>query len=676
MWYEKPESQQGGSLSKNTPLLVTIVLTGLLGLHATPASAESVDESDAPVLTEPDTQDPASIFDENEFAELSLEDLMNVQVTSVAGVAVSSFQTPAAITVLSNEHINRSGHQSLVDLLRLVPGATVQQAQNTTWSTGIRGRQATFSANLLALRDGRQIYDPAFGGVNWDIHDMILQDIDRIEVIRGPGATLWGSNAVNGVVNIESKSAKDTQGLLVSGIVGDQLETVGQARYGGQIDDDTYYRVWAKYTDRDGLMSATAPGTRNFDSLDAVNGGFRIDQDFAEDTVLTIDSGFFQSDHIGEYFLAPGFVPADTYAMNAYILGRVKKETDDAGYSVQGYFDWYERRAAFIDNYEHFVADVEYKQHQRWGDEDEHQLVWGAHYQFYNDDYDSPPAAFIFFIPPNENHHRVDGFLQNTTTIVPDEWFVMVGSKFEYNTHSQFNIQPNVRLWHTPCDQETWWASFSRPVRTPSRFNEDILIVGPLGRSGNRSVENEEVIVFEAGHRRQLSEELSIDVALFSMQHRDLIAATGIPPQVNANVLREDTYGGEISAMWRPHENTSVEASYSYAQVDIDDLTGLSAGTKVFTPEHTGIVQVNHDLTERIQLHANAYITSNQPSTSAGSNTRLDTGLTYRIDDKTTISLWGQNLLSPAATEVPLDADTIITAQVPRSLYLQITFED
>ena len=650
-----------------------------LPLFALPLRAEITDDiPEAPTQTESFDDASADLnLSGNEYADLSLEELTSVQVTSIAGVAASSFQTPAAITVLSNQQINRSGHQSLVDLLRLVPGASVQHSTNATWSTGIRGRQAILSRSLLVLRDGRQIYDPLYSGTFWDSHDMILQDIDLIEVMRGPGTTLWGSNAVNGVVNIESKSAKDTQGLLVSGIVGDQIEAIGQMRYGGQIDEDTYYRVWAKHTNHDGLNSVTTPGTRHFDSVDTTHAGFRLDKNLDTDTTLTIDSGLFHSNHIGEFFLTPGFVPADTYAMNAYILGRVEQETSDSGYSFQAYIDWYDRRPSIASRYERLLADVEYKQHSHWGDDQQHQLVWGTHYQLVNDDFDPSPVGFIVIAEPNDTNHRIDAFLQNTTTLVPNRWFVTVGSKFEYNSFSQFNIQPNARLWHTPNEKETWWASVSRPVRTPARLEDSIVSLAAPLLLGNTSLENEEALVFEAGHRRRLNNELSVDIALFHACHRDLISAVGAPPPaIVSNILKEDAVGGEITLTWKPSNTTRVDASYSYANLDLDDPTGTSTDAFVTTPQHTGIIQAHHDLNEQWQLHANAYITSNQPATTIGSHTRLDLGLTCRINEQTTLSLWGQNLLDPSHLEKTAGTDALVTAEIPRSFYIQLTFEE
>ena len=416
--------------------------------------------------------------DELDFASLSIEELMNIEVTSVAGVGQSWFKTPAAMYVITGDDIRRSGHQSIAEALRLVPGVQVGRINSNQWSVGIRGMNSRFTTNLLILIDGRSVYDPLFSGVFWNAQDLILEDLDRIEVIRGPGATLWGANAVNGVINITTKGAKETQGGYLKTLIGTEERTITAMRYGGQVNEDTHYRVWTKYANRDNFEDAA--GNDRPDDWDMAQGGFRLDIDGADNTTITLDSRIFDSGRIGEgikFAIPPGPFTGSTrnddgHTGGGHILMRVHQEpTENQDWTVQVYYD----RFNFTDTsglkIKRDTIDLDFRQH--WVASDQHEMIWGLAFRFWDDRTRGGEAVSIN--PQSKHVSKYSGFIQDTVTLSPDTLFLMIGSKFEYNDFTGFEFQPSGRLSWTPDDRNTLWAAVSRPVRTPSRLSDGIV---------------------------------------------------------------------------------------------------------------------------------------------------------------------------------------------------------
>ena len=290
---------------------------------------------------------------DNEFAELEVEQLMQIDVTSVAGVEETWFETPAAMDVITSEDIRRSGHRSIPEALRLVPGLHVARMNKNIWAVSARGFSSRFANKLQVLIDGRRVYDSLFSGVYWDIQDYVLEDIDRIEVIRGPGATLWGANAVNGVINITTKDAADTQGLYVSGGGGNELHGFGAVRYGGQIDQDTHFRVYGKYRNFD--QSDDFAGGERPDDWDIFQGGFRFDFNGWDDTSLTVQGDAYHAPRVGEAsrlaspagHLASTVVSGDGRITGGNVLFRLEHESSErSDWSLQAYYDRTDRITA------------------------------------------------------------------------------------------------------------------------------------------------------------------------------------------------------------------------------------------------------------------------------------------------------------------------------------------
>ncbi len=679
------QASQTHRASRPSLRLHALFLGALVWWAATPANvyAQATDGPPADIPALAFSGETAPGFD-NQFAMLSIEQLMEIQVTSVAGVAEDSFKTPAAIYVITNEDIRRSGHQLLPEVMRMVPGSTVARLDSRTWQVNVRGFEGLFSDKLLVLMDGRHIYDPSFGGVFWDAHEVIFEDLQQVEVIRGPGATIWGANAVNGVINITSKSAKDTQGLYATGLSGTSINGIAAVRYGGQIDDHSWFRVWGKYIDHDNFDTST--GADSADDWDMFRGGFRYDREGDDGTNLTIDGSVYSSGRLGDTtaITVPGPPPAgggftprvdDGRSNAAHLLVRLQQEGEDTGWTFQAYADWFLKMGFAETQYERTSFDIDWKHHFRWGERDEQETVWGLRYHADVDDFEN--GVDFAFADASEYHYRVDGFVQNTWTLVDDKWYTMVGSKFEYNSQTRFEVQPSVRLWWTPDERQTLWAAVSRPIRAPSRADGDVIqtvaqvIVGPVmpvNLTGDRGVDAERLLSFEAGYRARLDERITLDVAVFLNEYDKLIVSPAIP-STTTNDADAETFGGEAVITWHPADNLRIKASYSYLNMDIDGSTVRFGET---TPEHQGRVSLTYEPIEDIELNAAAYIVSHRPDPDIGSYTRLDVGLTWRVSDELEIAVWGQNLLDHDTLEA---TESIVAGPVetPRSMYVQAT---
>ncbi|NND60888.1 MAG: TonB-dependent receptor [Gammaproteobacteria bacterium] len=598
----------------------------------------------------------------NAYAGLSLEELMATRVTSVAGVEESLFDTPAALTVVTREDMLRAGHRSIPEALRLVPGTFVGRDDSNTWSIGTRGFSGGFGNKQLVLIDGRTTYDLLFSGTFWDVQDVMLEDLDRIEVVRGPGATLWGANAVNGVINITTRDAQQTQGLYVGGGSGSYERLFGEFRYGGRAGDSTWYRIWSKHFERDEYdLFNGAPGR---DDWRMTRSGFRVDQERRDGLHLTVQGDVYDGD-IGE--LVNG-VEADGEASGHNILARLGSgEHASQGWTLQSYYDHTDRITAGGFVIERDTFDIDFR---RFHDGEKHNVIWGFGYR-YTDDMTAGTTGLIFS-PSSRSAETLSGFIQDTITLQDDSLFLMLGSKFEHNDFSGFEMQPSVRLWHTPDERRTTWAAISRPVRTPSRTDEDLAIEIPglFSFSGNPNLDAEELLAYEFGHRRQLTDELTVDFAAFYNDYDRLLATAG--PQTALtfdNSASAGAAGFELATLWRPFSNWQLKASYSYLNVadDNEPVDEPDGGS----PQHLAQLGSFSNLGERLRIDAVAYYASEIEADNIDAYVRLDAGITWQAFDGIELRLRGQNLLDPGHPEVggnPL-------AEVPRAVYLELRLQ-
>ncbi len=636
----------------------------------------------------------------DDLLNLSLRELAEVEVTSVSKKAEKETEAAAAIFVITQEDIRRSGATVIPEVLRMVPGITVTQAGARDWTVTSRGFNDQFSNKLLVLIDGRTVYSPLFSGVIWDVQDTMLQDIERIEVIRGPGATLWGANAVNGVINIITKDSKDTQGGLATASFGTQINGIAGGRYGMKTGDDSYIRMYAKEVAYD--SQSTLQGAGAGDSWRRSQAGFRSDSKMTESGKMTVQGDMYYLDGDTSYAFpelgAAAFArQSEGVRANGFnLLGRWDERfAADSEASLQMYVDNAARKTAFFNDTTSTI-DMDF-QHawSRWAG---HEVVWGAGYRLILSEND-PVSEQYALTPKRRTDNLFNAFVQDKMPLYEDELFLTLGSKFEHNDYTGVEIQPSARISWLPTDNQTVWASVSRAVHTPSRFTEDghlTLAILPPGSApffagiptlvaaqGADAVDSEELTAYELGYRIQPTKSSSIDIAAFYNDYDKLFNGRfGDPvnlgtyllwPLTTANSKTGHSYGLETSAKWNVTANWQLTGAYSYLGLTIDqkdetdfysvigkqpkhmfNLSSTYAFGNGF--EMTNMLYLNDDLKGRANI--NGY-------------QRFDTRLSYRVTDGLEVSLVGQNLFDDRHQE--FTPFTYISAtEIRRSFYLTL----
>lgn len=415
--------------------------------------------------------DAEALTDEliSDFDDLDLDDLLalDIEVTSAtrsSGVRLAD--APAAIAVITADDIRRSGLYEIAEVLRLSPGLHVGRLDNRAWTVSARGFANRYNGKMLVLRDGRSLYTPDFAGVYWDFQDTIIEDLERVEVIRGPGGTLWGSNAVNGVINFTSKSARDTQGTLVDSVLSDGGSRT-TVRHGGALGDDTYYRVFGK--GHSFKRNRRPDGSAARDDGYSVTGGFRIDRNVDDETQWTLqgDTSLGRVGRINRQGdpAVPGVVLIDRDASwnGANLLGRWSRTLDsDRHVSVQSYIDWYRFTVTNVD-ITRYTYDVEAQYNFMVGDR--HEVIVGGGIRLSSDDIDN--TAAVRFLPENRTDVLVQTFVQDTVAIT-DALTAMIGLKLEHNDYTGLEVQPSARFVWRPDDRSSVWGAVSRAVRVPA----------------------------------------------------------------------------------------------------------------------------------------------------------------------------------------------------------------
>lgn len=461
----------------------------------------------------------------DQFLELSLESLMDIEVTSVSKRSEKLSAAAASIFVLTGEELKRSGARNFPEALRLVPGLFVARTDAHTWVVTARGFASTLADKLEVLLDGRSLYTPLFSGVFWEAQDTYFADVERIEVIRGPGAALWGANAVNGVINIVTKSSADTIGTQVQLAGGGNLESAVSARHGFNIGDRAQARVYAKQQTTDD--QETASGSDAKDGYRHKQWGFRSDWQLSDKQQLTVQGDQYEGD------INRGASEDETYS-GFNLLARWQRQLPSGGqYQLQAYFDRTDRNQPGIFAEDRETSDIEFQHSFSVGERQ--QWVWGAGYRRSEDKITN--SALIQFLPDQRDIERWSVFAQNQIALTPKTMQLTLGVKIEDNDFTGTEVQPSVRLAWTPDDKRTVWGSLSRSVRTPNRLDDDIVVVSGASPTffieGNREFESEEVITLELGYRRSLTEKLSLDGTMFYNDYDQLrgVDYTGSPPQ-------------------------------------------------------------------------------------------------------------------------------------------------
>lgn len=600
-----------------------------------------------------------------EFDALLSMDLSQLTVTSVSLREQKLSDAAAAIYVIRNEDIRRSGATSIPEALRMAPGIEVAQAASNRWAVTSRGFNSTLSNKMLVLIDGRSVYTPFFSGTYWDDQSTLLADIDRIEVIRGPGGTLYGANAVNGVINIITKHAKDTQGNYTAAGYGNE-ERFLQARHGGKTKDGTYYRNYAQVQDHS--ASANPSGGQNYDGWQQLRAGFRMDGEAANGDNYTLQGDAYGSEFETQrlQFLdtAPYFQTAlhDESSHGANILGHwTHRATDDSEWSLRSYLDHYNRNEAHFEQ-QVTTADIQFRNNRML--DDRNTFVWGGGARYIMADSEDSFGNAIG--NGSVSRHLVNLFAQNEYALIPDKLYVTLGSKLEHNPFTGVEIQPNARASWRVNDHQTVWAAVSRAVRTPSEIEDQaVAVIGVIpgtppssfSLGGDSNPDSESLIAYELGHRIQPSDALSLDTTVFYNDYDDLLVFDqfGAPrtrrgiSEVSAplvNLGAAETYGIEIAANWNISDDWRLAGSYSHIRMDLD--TPASALAALYnaedTPQHQFSLRSYWNVSDRLQWDNMVYYVD-EITSPADAYIRYDTRLGWKAIPGVEVSLIGRNLL-------------------------------
>jgi iron complex outermembrane receptor protein len=608
-------------------------------------------------------------------AKLSLEELAQTEITSVTKEAVTAFRTPAAVTVISGADIRRSGARTIPDLLRLIPGVNVGQIQSNEWAVGIRGFEGRLSKAMLVLIDGRSVYTPLFAGVYWEMHDVPLEDIARIEVIRGPGGTVWGSNAVNGVVNIITKNSRDTHGTFVTVGTGTVRRGFLEWRYGAG-DDSLSYRVYARGFDR-GPQYHRDNG--DFDDWRHGQTGFRVDWQRTDREALTVQGDAYAAEAGQQlrlnFFSPPSnpIVEGDKRFNGQNIMATWRRVLSSSDFQLRTYWDRTNREEL---NYKEIrnTFDADFIHRMPLG---RHEMTWGLGARF------SPSTFFqkleaVNFLPHKQTYRIFSAFVQDDIALRPDKLSLTVGTKLETTSYSGFNYQPSARLAWTPDSENTFWGAVTRAVRTASRLEEGFNFSALLAPAtplyvrliGDGNFEPEELIAYEAGFRHYISARGFVSVSLFHNRYDDLLSVEQRPTFVETtpspahvvlpldfrNGIVAHSTGGELTVLWDFTESIRTRASYSLVRLDAERKhSSIDASTvnqlEGDTPHHKVIVQSTFELPLGFELNGVYRYVSSVRNQAAPSYSTADAWIGRRLGAHFSLEIVGRNLLQPFHVE-------------------------
>jgi iron complex outermembrane receptor protein len=630
--------------------------------------------------------------------KLSLEELLTIEVISVSKTKENLGGAAAAVAVVTNEDIRRSGATNIPEALRLVPGLHVARQTSDVWGISSRGFSSANSEKLLVLSDTRSIYTPLYSGVFWDAQDFMLQNVDRIEVIRGPGASLWGSNAVNGVINITTKSAKDTQGVYVESGGGTNERAFVNARYGGKTSNGIYYRFFGRYFERGDSFHS---GMSTSDDSRLGHLGFRMDWEPSDRDAVTVQGDFYRANS-GR--LSPSISvtsrPApvgnlEVIAGGGNVLGRwrhVMSQNSDVQFRV--YYDRTHRNdPSFIDD----LDTVDFDFQHRLAIAGRQEVIWGSSYRFTNNRND---GKGVFALQPSKSKDNLtSGFIQDQIAM-SESFRVTIGTKFEHNDFSGYEFQPTARAAWEISPIQTVWTAVSRAARVPTRLERDIAVdvTNPAASSvtrllGNRDFDSEKLTAYEVGYRVQVLRRLSVDIAGFynsytglaslelGTRYREPETGKTIVPIINQNLTDGWTKGVETLLTYSPNSFLRLSGSHSYLHMNLvphgQDLNRgrFLAGA---TPRHQIGLRSYLDLPQSFQFDAEfRHLTAvtKLPTITNGTGfpgySELDARIGWRGWKQAEISIIGQNLLHDHHMEFGSPATR---GEIRRSVYAKIAW--
>jgi iron complex outermembrane receptor protein len=630
--------------------------------------------------------------------ELSLEQLGSLEVTSVAKQPAEVWRTPAAITVLTQDDIRRSGATTLPEILRLVPGVQVSRMDSDHWAIGIRGLTNPFSKALLLLIDGRSAYTPLFGGVYWQVQEMLLEDVERIEVIRGPGGTIWGSNAVNGVINVITRHSRDSTGVVATVGAGNVDQLRAAVRYGASRGESLSYRVYATGSLRDAEYH---PDGRRYDDWSLAQAGFRIDLGRSGGESVRLQGDVYRGT-MGDQVLIPSFTPpagvlldgSDIVGGGNLVASWERDVAASTSLRLQGYYDRTVRDAIHFGETRNRL-DVDLLLRTRAGSR--HLVSWGAGARSSRSDFSSKYSA-LFMVPEDRNQHLGSVYAQDEIELLSDQLYATVGTKLEHNAYTGWEVQPSARLLWRVDTQESLWGGVTRAVRTPSRLETDLRLTafgsasppGYLQLSGSEAFEAERLVGLEAGYRRLMAPSFYVDVTAFHNTYANLssFAAPDLSIQLSPiphlllttqyeNGIRATSDGLEIAPDWRPRSWARVRGSYSLVSLDASARAGYvdSANIDLYegsVPRHQAFVQGSLTLPRRVEVDYVQRAVGRLRSHDVPRYVTADARVAWTLPNGLTLAGAAQNLFAPRHLE--FYRDEFPQPGVRRSVFVSATW--
>lgn len=640
MYPARPSGPAGKSQRVGSAALrdLRLAMTGLLfaaGLIGGPALSQ-----------EPDTLSPAEI------KKLSVEELMNIEVTTVSKIPQKLTEVASAIQVITRQDILRSAATSVPEALRLATNLQVNQLSARHWVISSRGFNATFSNKLLVMIDGRTVYSPLFAGVFWDAQNVLLEDVERIEVVSGPGGTMWGANAVNGIINIITKGAGNAQGLFLSAAYGSRLQHLAEARYGGRLGPELSYRVYGRTVKRNHTTLQT--GQENTDEWGHTQAGIDLEWVPSEADKLRIQAEYYagkETDHS-----APSSIDGQ------HVMGTWKHAFSDRSELVlQGYADrtWRLDIPGTVSD-ELYTYDLDVQHHLRLANR--HRLIWGAGYRLM-DDHTNNLTSFVGFVPKDRKMHLASAFVQDEIPLAGERLNLILGTKLQHHSFTGFEWQPSARLSYIPKDRQLVWAAVSRAVRAPSRIDVDYYLPVPPVPPGSPRVAggpdftSEKLLAWELGYRTQPMAGLSVSLSTFYNVYDDLYSVEALPGTVTyqiRNGSRGTSFGAELSANYVFTSYWSMRGGYTFFHKNLENKPGNASDPRLLgnlgtDADNQAMLQSAFNVTRNLQVDLLAryldYLPANLYNARVPSYVSLDTRIAWQYGKRLELSLNGQNLL-------------------------------
>ncbi len=624
---------------------------------------------------------------------LSLNDLMEVETlnpeSSLSGRKTQKLtETAGALFVLTQEDIRRAGITRLAEALRMIPGMNVARLNANDWAISVRGLNQRYATKMLVMIDGRTVYNPRRSQVDWNLQDLLIDDIKQIEVIRGPGASLWGSNAMNGIINITTKTAKKTQGTLVTSYFGNgEEQAIISARHGGKLKNG-YYRIYGKSQQHDNFLNAQ--GQEQDDNWHTNQIGFRVDLDYDNDNFTfqgdIYNGSITQKVELFQPLIGEAITDIEVKGLN--LLSRWQRHLTNNDFMFQAFYD-HNQHDEFNYGDSRDILDLDF--HHRWQLSQKHELMWGANFRYISDNINN--SSVVVYNPAERQDKLYSVFIQNEFTLLPTVRLI-VGSKFEHNDYSGFEVQPSIRLLWNINDRHNIWVAISRAVRTPSRADENLTVHAITPRIeiiniGNPDLPSEKLIAHELGYRFKLSKRLLFDSSIFfnnydKLRTYELLEFRPFPPPPKRVVLRGsemfgEVYGLELATHWQVNKDWKLVGNYSYLEADLrksavstdrssEKLSGNS-------PHHQIGIRSLLDLPNQMEFDTALYYVDNVASQNVEKYTRVDIRLGWQPNKNLDLSFGIRNLLDDQHLEFGTDSSGRKAHEIPRAFYTQIKYK-